>query len=683
MKITVLTALIGLYASIAPAQPVEHLGSRDIFELEWASDPRISPDGTRVAYVRNSMDIMRDQRHGEIWVVDFDGGNHRPLITGSESYRSPRWSPNGDRLLYVSSTGGPSQLHLRWMDTGQSARISHLEKSPSGIQWSPDGRSIAFSMSVPYETPAMATLPSKPEGAEWADPPRVIDRLIYRADGAGYTEAGYEQIFLLPAEGGTARQLTHGEFNHGAPLSWAPDGKHLVFSANRREDWEFEVNDSEVYELDIADGSLRALTDRRGPDFDPVVSPDGSRVAYLGFDDRYQGYQVTRLYVMERDGSDVRAITPNLDRSIDRATWSPEGDRLWVSYAEHGDTKIARVDLTGKVRIVAENVGGLSLGRPYSGSAFDTSGARLVYTATTAGHPADLVSVEFGTRRPTRRLTQLNADLFAGKELATVEELWTKSTFDDRPVQAWVAKPPGFDPSRKYPLILEIHGGPFANYGPRFAAEIQLFAAAGYVVLYVNPRGSTSYGAEFGNLIHHNYPGEDYDDLMSAVDAVIDQGSVDPERLFVTGGSGGGVLTAWIVGKTDRFKAAVSAKPVINWTSFVFTADAYNFFYRYWFPGMPWDHPEQYWQRSPLSLAGNVTTPTMLLTGEVDYRTPISESEQFYQALKLQRVDTALVRIPDASHGIARRPSQLIAKVEHILAWFARYDAAARPSETE
>jgi len=240
-----------------------------------------------------------------------------------------------------------------------------------------------------------------------------------------------------------------------------------------------------------------------------------------------------------------------------------------------------------------------------------------------------------------------------------------------------VITPPGFDPARKYPLVLEIHGGPFAAYGPTFAAEQQLYAAAGYVVLYVNPRGSTGYGREFGNAIHHAYPGHDYDDLVSAVDAMLARGYVDPSRLFVTGGSGGGVLTAWIVGKTDRFRAAVVQKPVINWTSFVLTADRYNFFWKYWFGGYPWDQPEEYARRSPLSLVGNVTTPTMVLTGEEDYRTPMSESEQYYQALRLRKVPTALVRVPGAGHGLDNRPSQLATKVAHVLAWFERHDRAA------
>jgi len=284
-----------------------------------------------------------------------------------------------------------------------------------------------------------------------------------------------------------------------------------------------------------------------------------------------------------------------------------------------------------------------------------------------------------------RRLTRLNEDLFVQRELGRVEEIRVPSSFDGREIQAWLVYPPGFDPRAaepaSLPLLLEIHGGPFADYGARFAMEMQLYAAAGYLVLYANPRGSTSYGEEFGNLIHHAYPGNDYDDLMSCVDAVIEGGRVDPRRLFVTGGSGGGVLTAWIVGKTERFRAAVVAKPVIDWTSFVLTADMYPYFARYWFASPPWEDPMAYWERSPLSLVGNVTTPTMLLTGEADHRTPISQSEELYQALKLRRVPTALVRVPGASHGIANRPSQLIAKVAHVLAWFERWGDPDAPPE--
>jgi acylaminoacyl-peptidase len=386
---------------------------------------------------------------------------------------------------------------------------------------------------------------------------------------------------------------------------------------------------------------------------------------------------------MER-GGDPRSLTAELDRTGEAPVWAPDGSGLFYLYDDGGTSRIGFVTLAGERRVVASEVGGLSLGRPYSGGAFSVGGGRIAFTAATTARPSDVAIVAATGGGRAARLTSLNDDLFAHKELGAVEELTVRSSFDQRPVQGWLVRPPGFDPARRYPLILEIHGGPFANYGARFAAEIQLYAAAGYVVLYTNPRGSTGYGAEFGNLIHHDYPGHDYEDLMSCVDAVLAMGFVDPESLFVTGGSGGGVLSAWIVGRTDRFRAAVVAKPVINWTSFALTSDAYAFFYRYWFPGPPWERQEEYWRRSPLSLVGNVRTPTMLLTGEVDYRTPISESEQYYQALKLRRVDTALVRIPGASHGIAARPSQLIAKVAHVLRWFELYgkDAgSARASE--
>jgi acylaminoacyl-peptidase len=305
---------------------------------------------------------------------------------------------------------------------------------------------------------------------------------------------------------------------------------------------------------------------------------------------------------------------------------------------------------------------------------------RVAFTQTSPDHPADVAVAAAG--QATQRLTRLNDDLFGTKTLGAVEEIWYQSSFDKKRVQGWIVKPPGFDPSKKYPLVLEIHGGPFANYGVRYASEIQLYAAAGYVVLYTNPRGSTSYGEEFGNLIHHDYPNHDYDDLMSGVDAVIAKGYVDPSSLFVTGGSGGGVLTAWIVGHTKRFRAAVVQKPVINWYSFVLTSDDDATYYRYWFPGFPWENLDQYVKRSPITYVGNVTTPTMLVTGEVDYRTPSSEAEQFYEALKLQKVPTAMVRFPDASHDISAKPSNMMAKVAYILGWFEKYRAGTSTPTT-
>jgi dipeptidyl aminopeptidase/acylaminoacyl peptidase len=656
----------------------------DVFGLEWASDPQISPDGGRVVYVRNGYDVMTDRNRSALWMLNFDGSNHRALTSGDGNAFAPRWSPDGGRLAYVSTESGSPEVWLRWMDTGQTTLLTNLTRSPGSLTWSPDGQWLAFTMFVPGGDPPMtALMPDRPEGAEWAPPATVIERMQYRFDGAGYLPRGYTHIFVLPADGGTPRQVTSGDFNHGGSLSWSPDGDYIVFSANRG-DPEFEPNDSEVFQIHVGTGEITALTDRYGPDSGPVVSPDGQYIAYTGYDDRYQGYQVTKLYVMDRDGSNPRLVSGDLDRDVGDLHWDRNSDGLYFQYDDEGNTRVAWIGLDGEVRNLARNLGGLSLGRPYGGGQLSASrSGRIAYTYSTPDHPADVAVVDRGGSGETR-ITRLNDDLLGHKELARVEMMWWESSFDGRPIQGWVAYPPGFDPAREYPMILEIHGGPFANYGDRFAAEVQLFAAAGYVVFYTNPRGSTSYGEEFGNLIHHNYPGQDYDDLMSGVDALIERieeagGAIDEDQLFVTGGSGGGVLTAWIVGNTDRFAAAVVAKPVINWASFVLTADNPVFFTRYWFPAAPWEDPDHYWKRSPLSLVGNVTTPTMLLTGEADYRTPMSETEQYYMGLKLNKVPSAMVRIPEASHGITARPSNLGMKVNYILEWFAKY----RTRETE
>jgi len=664
--------LFGVCAGAADLPELRRLHSIDVFQLEYADDVQISPDGNRIVYVRVSHDIMTDRARRNLWVVDASGANNRPLRSEARNFSSPRWSPDGTRLAYVSAADGSPQLYVRWMDSGQTALLTNLVEAPDAIAWSPDGKSIAFSQLVPVKKPPLATAPEKPEGAQWAPPVKVIDSVIYRADGAGYLESGYQHVFVISAEGGTPRQLTDGEFNHDGPLSFTPDSKRIAFSANRGPDWERDPQESEVFTVDIATQHLTQLTTRDGPDNSPVVSPDGKRIAYLGFDDRLQGYQVTHLYVMDIDGKNSRVVTAQFDEDIESPRWAADGRSVYFSYDERGVKKLGVVSLAGKVRNIAEGLGGTDLGRPYTSGMYSVArNGRVAFTHNSPSRPADVATATPGGA--TTVLTALNDDLFGARTLGQVRELNWKSSHDQRAIQGWVITPPDFDPAKKYPLVLEIHGGPFTAYGPNYTTELQLFAAAGYIVLYTNPRGSTSYGEEFGNLIHHAYPGNDYDDLMSGVDALIAEGNVDSGNLFVTGGSGGGVLTAWIVGKTDRFRAAVVAKPVINWASFVLTSDANNFFYKYWFGAQPWEQPEQYWKRSPLSLVGNVKTPTMLLTGEADYRTPISESEQYYQALKLRKVDTLLVRIPEASHGMTGRPSNLIAKVDNILAWFEKY----------
>ncbi len=652
-------------------QTKTNLELTDIFNMEYVSDPQISPDGSQILYVRNFKDIMTDKNLSNIWLVNTDGSKNRPITTGNQNDFYPRWSNAGDKIIFKSNRQDERmKLFVMWMDSKEVAPLTNTPKSPGAVSWSPDDRYLAFTMFVPKTNESIIKMPAKPEGAKWNTPPTYIDQLNYRGDGQGYIKGGNTQLFTLSIDGGTPKQLTATDFDHGAP-EWSKDGKTLYFSANFNPDEAFEPNDSEIYALSLNDHSVTELTDRYGPDNAPKISPDGSKMAYTGLDDKLLGYQQNQLYVREMSGGAATLLSADFDRNISNIQWAGDGKGLFFQYDDKGETKVAHMSLSGKITDQVNNVGGLSLGRPYNAGTYTVSkNGNIAYTFGTTEHPADL-GVQ--TKKGTKRLTFVNDDLFSAKNVGNVKELWWKSSYDQKDIQGWVVTPPNFDPSKKYPFILEIHGGPFSSYGSVYSAEIQAFAAAGYVVLYSNPRGSTSYGADFGNLIHHDYPNHDYDDLMSGVDAVIEKGYVDTDNLFVTGGSGGGVLTAWIVGKTDRFKAAVVAKPVINWASFVLYADGAAFFSKYWFGKKPWEDPENYFKRSPLNYVANVTTPTMLLTGEEDYRTPIAESEQFYTALKLEGVETAMVRIPGASHGIANRPSNLIAKIAGILAWFEKY----------
>jgi acylaminoacyl-peptidase len=673
-----LALLLAARAALPAKEPADdRLQLMDVFKLEYASDPQVSSDGKQVVYVRNFMDVMKDRPRSRLWIINVDGSDHRPVTGADANEFSPRWSPDGKRLLFVSDAGGSPQLHCRWMDRGETTLLTRLPAPPACPAWSPDGKAVAFTMLVEEPEPPFAELPAKPEGAEWAKPPKVIRKLVYRFDGKGYLKHGHQHLFVVPAEGGTPRQLTHGPYDHletffGGPMpgpSWSPDGKSIVLSANRHADADRDVLNTEVYEVSVADGSIKALTERKGPDDNAVLSPDGKHIAYSGFDDKRLAYQMARLYVMNRDGSGRRVLDAKHDREAQNFVWGKDGSGLYFQYGDRGNNKIGFIDLQGEVRKLAENVGGTEISRPYSSGSFSVGGdGVLAFTLASPDRPGD-VAVRTPKDAKPRRLTALN-DWLRDRTLGAVEEIWYESSHDRRKIHGWIVKPPHFDPKKKYPLILEIHGGPQADYGANFTAEIQLYAAAGYVVLYTNPRGSTSYGEAFTQLINGAYPGHDYDDLMSGVDDGLRRGYVDADNLFVTGGSGGGILTAWIVGKTKRFRAAVAAKAIVNWYSAALNSDSTPVEVGYEFRRPPWESADDYMKRSPISLIGNVTTPTMLLTGEEDYRCPISEAEQFYAALKLRGVDTALVRIPEASHAIVDRPSRLMAKVAHILKWF-------------
>ncbi len=654
-------------------QPKQVFAREDVFALEYADDPQISPDGNDVVYVRTGLDIMTDRKKRHLWILNTIGTNHQKLTLSDRNEASPRWSPDGNRIAFTSATDEGSEIFIYWLHSGKLAQITHLERSPSGISWSPDGKFIAFSMLVPKAPTVLVTPPKKPKGANWAEAPRVTTRLKHEADGSGYLEPGFYHLFVVPSEGGAARQITTGNYHHRGTPKWTNDGKSLIFSANRNPDWEYDYRNSEIYSVSIEDGTTKALTDRKGPDSDPVISPNGRTIAYLGYDDKVQAYQVTRLYTMNVDGTDKRMIPMELDRSIAAPVWDPNGSGLYFQYDDHGNSKIGFTTLGGKTSLIAEDLGGTTLGRPYGGGSFSVAVNNVIaFTHTTPERPSDIaITRKVGPRM--KLITDLNGDLLPYRKLGQVEEIWYQSSVDQRDIQGWIVKPPHFDASKTYPMLVENHGGPISNYGDRFSPEIQLYAAAGYVVFYPNPRGSTGYGEEFGNLLYHNYPGDDYHDVMDGVDAVLAKGYCSADSLFVTGGSAGGIMTAWMIGKNNRFRAAAVVKPVMNWISKTLVADNYYGYAHYRLPGQPWENIETYMKFSPISLVGNIQTPTLVMGGMSDLRTPLSEAKQLYHALKLRKIETALVEIPGAYHNISARPSQLITKVDHVLAWFDKY----------
>ena len=650
--------------------------SEDIFNLEYVSEVQVSPNGKYVAYVRRSNDIMSDSSRANVWLASVDGKSHRPLLSSKKSYYSIRWSPDGSRLAYLSNEEGKPQLYVRWMDTGQTALVTNVTSNPSNITWSPDGKHIAFTMSVDAkEKPLNIKMPKKPDGAKWSPSFQYITKARYQADGRGILEPAYTHIFIVPADGGTARQLTSGNYHHNGRLSFSPDSDKIYFSANRSDNWEYEPVEGDIFSVDMM-GNIAQLTNDKGLESSPVVSPDGKHIAYARRDDEKVMYKNSYLYVMKSDGTDAQNLTKDIDNSVSNFHWK-DNKHVYFQQSVRGLAQVDVVSLSGSVKAVAKGLGGTTLGRPYVFGTYHAVDDVVAYTKGRTDRPADL----YVTTRNERQLTALNEDVLGHKQLGEVKEIVYPSSIDGEEIQGWYILPPNYDSSKTYPLILEIHGGPNLAYGPVFTAELQRMAAEGYVVFYDNHRGSTGYGERFALLLQGKYSSEyDFSDHMSGVDALIEKGIADPERLFITGGSAGGIASAYAIGLTNRFKAAVVAKPVINWLSKVLTADSGLYQIPFQFPGKPWDNVEHYWKRSPLSLVGNVTTPTMLITGVEDKRTPMSETEQFYQALKIQKVDSVLVKVPGSPHGIASKPSRMIGKVENILAWFKKYDSVQSQS---
>ncbi len=628
-------------------------------ELEDVQGPQLSPDGRQVVYTRRWVDKLNDRWESSLWIMDADGGRSRFLLNGS----NVRWSPDGKRIAYLAR-GEPSgtQIFVRWMDAeGASSQVTRLTETPSDIEWAPDGKSIAFRMNVPARNEWRIPIPAAPKGAKWTEGPRVVTRLDYRQDRQGFVDDFYRHIFVVSAEGGTPRQVTSGDWDHGAP-AWSADSRTILFSADRVPESEYRWRESDIYAAEVESGRVTQLTTRKGPDNNPLPSPDGRLVAYTGYDSTDATWIDAKLHVMNADGTNPRVLTASLDRTPQGLIWARDGSGIYFNVESEGTRNLWFAPLRGEARAVTKGTHVLNV--------TDIVGDAAVGTLTTPAKPADVVA--FAVGRPAfRQLTAVNDDILAGRTLGAVEEVWYTSSGGAR-VQGWIVKPPNFDPARKYPLMLSIHGGPHSMYNVGFNFGWQEHAANGYVVLYTNPRGSTGYGSAFGNAIKNAYPSVDYDDLMAGVDTVIGRGYVDTRNMFVYGCSGGGVLTAWIVGHTDRFAAASANCPVTNWMSFVGTTDGAlnwnnNFARRFW------DDPSEHLKRSPIMYVGKVKTPTLLMTGVNDLRTPMAQTEEYYQALRILKVPTAMIRFNEEWHGTSSRPSNFMRTQLYLRSWFDRH----------
>jgi dipeptidyl aminopeptidase/acylaminoacyl peptidase len=639
-------------------QQAGKLKLENIVDMVSVSSPKISPDGKEIIYTRGWVDMVNDSRPSDLYIMNDDGSSNRFLTRGS----SPVWSPDGSRVAYIAS-GEPrgSQIFVKYIGLEGTTQITRLEKSPSNITWSPDGKSIAFSMLVPYQESIPIKMPARPEGAKWTEAPTIINSLVYRRDRVGFVEDGYTHIFVVSAEGGAIRQLTHGNWNHSG-IEWTPDGKEILFSSLRTEDAEYAYRESEIYAVNVETSNIRQLTNRKGIDRSPVVSPDGKRVAYVGYDWTDDTYIESRLYIMDIDGSNPKEIATGLDRTPSGLIWARDNSGVYFSADYNGTRNFWFAPLRGDCRQVTTGNHMLSVN--------DINGNGMaVATLTDFHNPNDIVTFNI-TKPVITKLTSVNKNLLDHIKLGEVEEIWYKST-DNFDIHGWIVKPPDFDPAEKYPLILVIHGGPHGMYNVGFNFTWQHHAAEGYVVLYTNPRGSSGYGSAFGNAIKNAYPDKDYDDLMNGVDEVIKKGFIDEKNMFVYGGSGGGVLTAWIVGHTDRFAAASVNFPVINWISFVGTTDGVSWYRN--FKEYPWVDPTEHLKRSPLMYVGNVNTPTMLMCGENDLRTPISQTEEYYMALKVLKVPTMMVRFKSEFHGTSTKPSNYFRTQQYLYYWFNKY----------
>ena len=674
-RLLVATAVL---VGLAPVRLTAQIKSSDTLftverylDYETVTGPKISPDGNTVVFSRRAVDKMHDSWESTLWVMNSDGSNLRSLVKGSD----PVWSPDGSRIAYLAS-GEPTgtQAFVRYMDAeGATTQVTRIDQAPFELRWSPDGQSLGFAMIVPSGPTWNVRLPSPPAGATWTKAPRVVEKLHYRADGRGWLVDGYTHLFVVPATGGTPRQVTSGEWSVGArgigipggvAWDWMPDGRTILVEGNDDGDADRQRQVSNIYRIDLATLAKQSLTPTKGYWTSPTISPDGKTIGYLGFPFTKQTYRVSDLYTMAAGGGPATLRSAGLDRTPTSLTWAGDNSGLYFSAEDRGTANLYWLPNTGPIRpltIGVHMLQGLSVSRR----------GIAVSVRSHSQAPPDIVRIDL--KKPTQitQLTNVNADLLANTKLGEVEEIWYRSTGGVK-VQGWIVKPPWFTPDRKWPLILEIHGGPHGMYNVAFNPMYQNFAANGYVVLYTNPRGSTGYGTEFGNAIDKAYPSVDYDDLMAGVDSVVGRGYVDEKQMFVTGCSGGGVLASWVIAHTDRFAGAAVRCPVTNWMSFAGTSDIPLFGFN-WFEKPYWEDPKPWLEQSTIFHVGKVKTPTILMTGELDLRTPMAQTEEYFTALKIRGIPTAMVRFEGEYHGTGSKPSNWMRTQIYMMEWFKRW----------
>ncbi len=673
MKIALLAACLLASTAAIAATPFE---ATDIYRISMTDDVEVSPDGAHVLFTRMQFDIQTDRRVTEWWLatVGKSGLDKRLLIGGAAAASGAVWAPDGKRIAYVAPYLGKPQIWVMDVTEGVGKPITSGSVAPRGLEWSPDGSRIAFTARVEASMPKVPGMPEKPAGATWAPDPRVISDWQYRTNEGGYIKAGADQLFVVAASGGAETQLTKGDTDQiEGGAHWAPDGQSLVYAAAVRPGNDRIAGESDLYRIAANGGTPERLTSIDGGEQDAKVSPDGQWLAWIGQPKTTKFYAQPGLWLRKVAGGEPVHVTAALDRPVGGFEWAKDGKSLHVVYGDVGLTKVASIPVSGgAAKTIVPAIGGTRLYLPSSGGDWSMGGDVHAFTTVEADRPAAL-----GVMKAGKLIGKIdfNEKWRAEKQIGAMERLTWKAP-DGLSIEGWLQYPPNFDPAKKYPVALEIHGGPNGDYGPYFSITHQLYAAAGYVVLWTNPRGSTGYGEKFANGItpeySGEYPGPDHDDLMAGVDEVLKRPWADAKNQFIGGGSGGGVLTTFAIGKTDRFNAAAALRPVTDWSIQALTADISAVTMSNWVVGNPWDNRDLYWRRSTFSLVGKVKTPTLLITGEADFRTPIAQTEAYYQALQVRGVPTMMVRLPEANHGMGR-PSQWLQSNLAVIDWYNRY----------